>query len=295
MRNNYIKSPNPNCECQCHYPPSIICPITRCCHCIPNEIPISNNFSPYSSISSFYKPGKEQNLNLMNSYSTNFRSNNADSIGFQRSGDYINSDYYLNKTRNNQNKPNQFLGRNLSEPNIHIYKNQNNNEEQNIIYQEPYINNSIMFQSHSKLNKSNNNSNIMNQSYNTINQSNLNYKSPLSNDNNNVDNNKNNLTYDYYNNCQINTNKKEYNCENENENELEQSNTNNKLCPIISPVCHSPSSSQEKIHDMVSILQKENEFLKNQRDDALNKLSALENIKNIDRVKFEELENENNE
>jgi len=295
MSNNYIKSPNPNCECQCHYPPSIICPITRCCHCIPNEIPISNNFSPYSSISSFYKPGKEQNLNLMNSYSTNFRSNNADSIGFQRSGDYINSDYYLNKTRNNQNKPNQFLGRNLSEPNNHIYKNQNNNEEQNIIYQEPYINNSIMFQSHSKLNKSNNNSNIMNQSYNTINQSNLNYKSPLSNDNNNVDNNKNNLTYDYYNNCQINTNKKEYNCENENENELEQSNTNNKLCPIISPVCHSPSSPQEKIHDMVSILQKENEFLKNQRDDALNKLSALENIKNIDRVKFEELENENNE
>ena len=290
-----MKNPNPNCECQCHYPPSIICPITRCCHCIPNEIPISNNFSPYSSISSFYKPGKEQNLNLMNSYSTNFRSNNADSIGFQRSGDYINSDYYLNKTRNNQNKQNQFLGRNLSEPNIHIYKNQNNNEEQNIIYQEPYIDNSIMFQSHSKLNKCNNNSNIMNQSYNTINQSNLNYKSPLSNDNNNVDNNKNNLTYDYYNNCQINTNKKEYNCENENENELEQSNINNKLCPIISPVCHSPSSSQEKIHDMVSILQKENEFLKNQRDDALNKLSALENIKNIDRVKFEELENENNE
>ena len=65
----------------------------------------------------------------MNSYSTNSRSNNNDSIGFQRSGDYINSDYYLNKTRNNQNK---FLGRNLSEPNIHIYKNQNNYEEQNI-------------------------------------------------------------------------------------------------------------------------------------------------------------------
>ena len=134
MNDKYTNPQNPNCECQCHFPPSVICPITHCCHCISNNIPYSvNGFSPYSSTSSFYSSDKDKNMNFMNSYSTNFRSNN-DSLN-------LNRDYYLKKTRNNQNQ----LGRNFSEPNIHILKNQNNNyseleEKQNIIQHEPYIN-----------------------------------------------------------------------------------------------------------------------------------------------------------
>ena len=60
------------------------------------------------------------------------------------------------------------------------------------------------------------------------------------------------------------------------------------------PGQHPQTSNMENIHDMISVLQKENEFLKIQRDDALNKLSSKENITNIDRVQFEELESENN-
>ena len=114
---------NPNCECQCHFPPTVICPITHCCHCISNNMPLpynANNFSPFSSSSSFYQSGKETNMNFMNSHSTNFRSNN-DSIRFKNSEDNIKGDYFLKKTRNNQNQ----LGRNFSEPNIHINRNQN--------------------------------------------------------------------------------------------------------------------------------------------------------------------------
>ena len=120
MNNDFIKNPNPNCQCQCHFPSSVICPITHCCHCISQEYPnyyTQKNFSPYSSISSFYKSEKDSN-NLLNSYSINFRSNN-NSI-----------DCFPKKTRNNQNQ----LGRNFSSVNIHTYKNPNQN--QNIISME---------------------------------------------------------------------------------------------------------------------------------------------------------------
>ena len=287
MNDKYTNPQNPNCECQCHFPPSVICPITHCCHCISNNIPYSvNGFSPYSSTSSFYPSDKDKNMNFMNSYSTNFRSNN-DSLN-------LNRDYYLKKTRNNQNQ----LGRNFSEPNIHILKNQNNNyseleEKQNIIQHEPYINDNN--KNYLSYNLDINNSNLLNKSINKT-QIQPNYNNTISygKPNYNEKNDNINLTYDYY--------------ENKNQNDLKQNKIINEQCSEklcdnknlyeISPKSqnfHPPTSNHEKIHDMLTILQKENEFLKTQRDDALNKLSALENIKNIDRVKFDELENENNE
>ena len=106
------------------------------------------------------------------------------------------------------------------------------------------------------------------------------YKNPI-NEEKEKDNNNINLTYDYL------DDKKE-------PNELPQLNRdeicNNKFYHISvnnSPRMNMPLSNHEKIHDMITIFQKENAFLKTQRDDALNKLSALENIKNIDKVKFE--------
>ena len=265
MNNDYRINQNLNCECQCHYPSSIICPITSCCHCIPN------NFSPFSSISSFYKPGNGQN-NLMNSYSTNFRSNNEESIGFQNSGYNFDRNYNIKRTRNNQNE----LGRNFSEPNIHLYNNFNNDkqneiisntlnlDEQNIIQHEPFM-------------KSNSNNNLKNfLSYSNYNSIPINNNSSL----NNIK--KDNLTYNYY----ESQNKNDF--ESNNNTIINNNNQNNiKCCPVL--------CEKEKAHDMISILEKENEHIKNQRDDALNKLSAIENIKNIDRVKFEELEKENNE
>ena len=298
MKNNFIKPQNSICECQCHFPPSIICPITHCCHCISNNFPSPykiNNFSPYSSTSSFYPSGKVSNMNLINSYSTNFRSNN-DSLRFQNSGDNFNRDFYYKKTRNNINN----LERNFSEPNIHIYNNQNINnsqkqEEQNIIHQEPPINNNKKKIMSYTLDLNNiNNSYPINNSINKVNQPYYINKT-VSNKNPFVKENKNNnlnLTYDYF--------------ENQNQEEIPESTTN-KLNPEEfsqnqfysrsqnKQNLHPPTTDREKMHDMISILQKENEFLKTQRDDALNKLSAIENIKNIDRVKFEELENENND
>ena len=265
MNNDYRQNQNSNCECQCHFPSSIICPITRCCHCIPN------NFSPFSSMSSFYKTGNGQN-NLMNSYSTNFRSNNEDSIGFQNSGYNFDRNYNVKKTRNNQNQ----LGRNFSEPNINLYNNYNNEkqnmninntlnlDEQNIIQHEPYINS----------NNNNNNENFLRYNNKNSNSIGMNNQSSL-----NKNMNKDNLTYDYY--------------DSQNKNDFEQNNNTIPINTQCNIKCFPMNS--DKIHDMISILQKENEFIKNQRDDALNKLSAIENIKNMDRVKFEELEKENNE
>ena len=94
----------PNCQCQCHFPPSFICPMTHCCHCISNENPSNYNpmnFSPYSSTSSFYNSQKPQNMDMMNSYSTNFRSNN-DSIG------YISSLPHSYKNRNGKESPSKW-------------------------------------------------------------------------------------------------------------------------------------------------------------------------------------------
>ena len=93
MDREFRKQEDINCKCQCHYPSNIICHITHCCHCMgndyinPNERISNNNtiqFSPsYNSQRSFYKNEKEQN-NLMNSYSTYYRSGN-ESINFGNS------------------------------------------------------------------------------------------------------------------------------------------------------------------------------------------------------------------
>jgi len=256
MNNNFQNPQKVWCECQCHFPPSIICPITHCSHCIHINNNI-NNFSPYSSTSSIFPSQKEPNMRLTNSFSTNFRSDN-ESLKFGNSYNNSNENYFLKKSRNT---PNQ-IGRNFSEPNIHIYNNnqtmnnsqlQQQQEEQNIIHQEPYN---------------------------------------VDNFNKEKENKGLNLTYDY------NEGKKLYEPSNQNINEIcnnYNSNINNNKLYHITPINPPILSPHEKIHDTITILQKENEFLKTQRDDALNKLSALENIKNIDKVKFEELENENNE
>ena len=291
MNNNFQNPQNILCECQCHFPPTIICPINHCCHCtsINNNI---NNFSPYSSTSSLFPPGKGPNMKLTNSFSTNFRSDN-DTLRFQNSLNNSNENFYLKKSRN---IPNQFA-RNFSETNIHTYNNQNldNSQfqrEQNIIHQEPYSDNNSNknFLSYNlDINNQNKiNTTIDQNEYPNYNNKIESYKNPI-NEEKEKDNNNINLTYDYL------EEKKE-------PNELPQLNRdeicNNKFYHISvnnSPRMNMPLTNHEKIHDTITILQKENAFLKTQRDDALNKLSALENIKNIDKVKFEELEKENAE
>ena len=291
----------PNCQCQCHFPPSFICPMTHCCHCISNENPSNYNpmnFSPYSSTSSFYNSQKPQNMDMMNSYSTNFRSNN-DSIGYISSGENIKADYNIRKTRNKQNQDIQQtmqLERNFSDPNFRF---NSKPEEQN--QQKTYINNNRNNFNYD-YNLNNNNSIIMNESKSNLKKMNIDnntisYKNIINNDNNTK-----NLTYDYHD----NENKKEndekniYQIQNPENNQIK--NYNNEKIPQnymykhsrTYPGQHPQTSNMENIHDMISMLQKENEFLKIQRDDALNKLSSKENITNIDRVQFEELESENN-
>ena len=192
MNNEYRLNQQSNCECQCqcHYPSSMTCPITRCCHCFPN------NFSPISSMSSFYKSGKGQN-NLMNSCSTNFISNNDESIGLQNSGYDFKRNYNIRKTRNNQNQ----LGRNFSETNINLYNNYNNDnqnmfinntfnlDERNIIQHEPFIN-------RSSNNNDNNCSSYDNNNISLV----INNQSSSNNQKQSSSNNqkKDNLTYNYY-------------------------------------------------------------------------------------------------
>ena len=305
MDREFRKQEDINCKCQCHYPSNIICHITHCCHCIgndyinPNErIPNNNSiqFSPsYNSQNSFYKNGKEQN-NLMNSYSTYYRSGN-ESINIPNSeidnyNSSISKNYYTRRKLQNQEFRQPYLQRNFSEPKFNLNNNDNdsqNNNYHSIINQEPYRNNNDSFYKNNNI-INDNNSILMNDSINPLSQSQT---------NNNINNN--NLTYIYkdnLNNPNSNNNLQERNFNNYNIN----NNINNKFSnPLdLTHLSHANDIDQlksdlMKAHDIISILQKENEFLKSQRDGALNQVSANENIKNIDRLKFDELEKENNE
>ena len=313
MERGFIKQEDINCQCQCHFPSHIVCHITHCCHCSRNEE--NNNsihFSPScSNRSSCINKDKEQNnMNMMSSYSTYYRSGN-DSIDFQNSGrnDFIisnSNNYYSRRKLQNQELRQSQLQRNFSQPNINI---NNNNEAKidnysNIIHQEPYRNTNDSFYKNNNYNH--NNSIIMNESLNPITQSNINRNKI------NIDNNKainNNLTYNYKDNNIDNQNINNLNKSSISNNTLQNDNLNiinsnpqhNYINPLdLSYISHNNNIDQlksdlVKAHDIISILQRENDFLKSQRDGALNQISANENIKNIDRVKFDELQNENNE
>ena len=306
MDREFRKQEDINCKCQCHYPSNIICHITHCCHCMgndyinPNERISNNNtiqFSPsYNSQRSFYKNEKEQN-NLMNSYSTYYRSGN-ESINFRDSGidNNFNSsntrNYYTRRKLQNQERRQPHLQRNFSDPKFNLNNINNdsqiNDNYQTIIHQEPYRNNNDSFYNNNRINN-NNNSILMNDSMNPLAQSQSN--------NNNINNN--NLTYIYKDN--LNNPNNINNLQNNNF-DINNNNINNKFTnPLdLTHLSHMNDIDQLKsdlikAHDIISILQKENDFLKSQRDGAMNQVSANENIKNIDRLKFDELEKENNE
>ena len=247
----------------------------------------------------------------MSSYSTYYRSGN-DSIDFKNSG--INNfgggnlnNYYSRRKLQNQEIRQSQLQRNFSQPRINT---NNNNEPQadnysNIIYQEPYRNTNESFYKNNNYNNNHNNSIIMNESLNPMSQSNNN-PNEINADNNKINNN---LTYNYKDNNADNQNINNLNKSNISNNNLQNNNLNNTnsspnpkyINPLdLSYISHNNNIDQlksdlVKAHDIISILQRENDFLKSQRDGALNQISANENIKNIDRVKFDELQNENNE
>ena len=297
----FRKQEDINCKCQCHYPSNIICHITHCSYCMgndyinPNERITNNNtiqFSPsYNSQNSFYKKENEQNK-LMNSNSTYYRSVN-ESLNFHNSGiDNYNSsnskNYYIRRKMQNQECRQPYLQRNFSDPKFNLNSNNNDsktNTYQNIIHQEPYRNNNDSFYKNNNA-INHNNSILMNDSINPLAQS---------QSSNSINNN--NLTYIYkdnLNNPNNNNNIQESNINISN-------NINNKFAnPDLTHLSHMNNIDQLKsdlikAHDIISILQKENDFLKSQRDGAMNQISANENIKNIDRLKFDELEKENYE
>ena len=294
MDRGFRKQEETNCKCQCHFPATIICQTTRCCHCMNNyenqSQRISNNYSPNFSPNStnrncFFKNEKEQS-NLMNSCSTYYRSGN-DSIDF-RNSEFNSLNYSNNSPRNYytmrklRNQDSQQLQRNFSDPNFNINNNNSKvNSYDNMIHQEPYINTDKNFYK----NNNHNNSIIMNDSIHNTNPN-----------NNNEFNN--NLTYNYNENLTTqNNNTSSYNKDLQQNNCLDNKHINPIDINYIS--CNNNinqlKSDLVKAHDLISILQRENEFLKSQRDGAMNQISANENIKNIDRVKFDELQNENNE
>ena len=312
MERGFIKQEDINCQCQCHFPSHIVCHITHCCHCSGNyENNNSIHLSPScANRSSYINKDKEQNnMNMMSSYSTYYRSEN-DSIDFQNSGrnnfSASNSNnYYSRRKLQNQELRQSQLQKNFTQPNVNI---NNNNEAKidnysNIIHQEPYRNTNDNFYKNNNYNH--NNSIIMNESLNPITQSNI-KRNEINIDNNVINNN---LTYNYKDNNIDNQNIKNLNKSSISNNTLPNDNLNiinsspqpNYINPLdLSYISHNNNIDQlksdlVKAHDIISILQRENDFLKSQRDGALNQISANENIKNIDRVKFDELQNENNE
>ena len=311
MERGFTKQNNQNCQCQCHFPNNIKCQITQCCHCIyiydnpiqgisnntsincsPNlscSIYNNKNFSSSNSSLNSFKNVKPRNLNMMCSFSTNCNSRN-DSLNFQNSGinNYNKNDknYYLMRKMENQEVHQPRLRRNISQPNFNINKDSLINDYSNIIQQEPYNDNN---DNSYKNSKSNNNINISNPN-NTINMNELN--SPLPQPNNFNDNDiiyNNNLTYNYkenQTNQNNNLNKSKLIKNNNLQNDINNNDNNNNKKDKL-------KSDLERAQNYMSFLEKHNNFLKSQRNDAMNKLSAKENIKNIDRVKCDEIQNEN--
>ena len=305
MERGFRKQEDPNCQCQCHFPSHIICQITSCCHCMCNYNN-TNNYSPNyndrfylsNSNSNYCKDGI--NPELMNSCSTNFRSGNESFNNSQNS--LINNlsnkkNYYTMRKIQNQDLIQNKLQRNFSDPHFNINNDShiNNNNYTDIIQQDPYKNTNESFYKNNYNNNFNNNSIIMNEPINPLNQS---------NNNNNLNNNKNNLTYVYKDNLNKDFDNDLTNNNIPNTNNIQNSNNSlNNITQDSNPIdltylAHNNNIDQlksdlVKAHDIISILKKENDFLKNQRDGAMNQLSAYENMKNIDRVKCDEIKNEN--
>ena len=318
MERGFKKEEEINCQCQCHFPRNVICQINRCCHCICNydnprqkisssnsvnfSTNLNNNSRNFRSSNLYLNTLQNEEMNnqyLMTSVSTNY---NSGSDTFRNNPNSGSKNYYAMRKRQNKGFQPYQLQRTFSDPNLNyntLNKNnlQTNNNYSNMIQQEPY-----------RLNTVNNNSFYKNNSTN-INQSNNLLTQPNNmNDNNNIIY-KNNLTYNYKENLN-GPNLNDNNFNNENNNNIPDNNTNsntnnnnNTMSNIHNPLdlsflMHNNNIDQlksdlVKAHDFISILQRENEFLKKQRDGALNQLSAIENMKNIDRVKCDEIQNEN--
>ena len=367
MDKGFSKQEESNCQCQCHFPNNIICQMKCCCHCVCNNNFQNQSFSKSNSQNiqsnlnnlncpdynnrNLYTPnskGKEHNLNLMSSYSTNFGSGN-NSIICQNSGmNNYNNNSNLNTMTNERNyyalrkmqnpdlmKP-QKLSRNFSDPKFDINNNSYVNTYPTNIQQESYRNNNNSFYNNDYRNNNNlNNSNLMNDSFNPLNRTsnsinnnnnnskinltytynedvkhtnstnndNLNNLNNLNNTNNNINFTNNelpngNLNNNYGNSNNLNNlnNMNKYNTPNGNDNNLKEFKN-----PIdLNYVAYNNNPEQlksdlAKAHDLIAILQRENESLKAQRDGIYNQISANENMKNIDRIKCDELRNENDE
>jgi len=332
MERGFRKPEDPNCQCQCHFPSNVVCQMTQCCHCVCDyDSPIqgmsnntSINFSPNIDRSTYnnrnlfasnsnlgnFKYKKPRDLNMMNSISTNYKSGN-DSMNMQNSG--INSfnntgkNYYSLRKIQNQGLQQNNLLRNFSDPKFNINNdNSQINNYSNNNQQESYRNNNDSFYKNS-----NNyfNNNYINNPNNSINMTEPNYpSSQLNSPNNNNSIYNNNLTYMYKENLTSpNENINRRNLINGDNNNLQNGKLDNNMInnKYINPLdltylSHNNNIDQlksdlVKAHDFISILQRENDYLKSQRDDAMNQISANENIKNVDRVKCDELQNENNE
>ena len=187
MDKGFSKQEESNCQCQCHFPNNIICQMKCCCHCVCNNNIQNQSFSKSSSRNipsnlnnlncpdynnrNLYTPnskGKEQNLNLMSSYSTNFGSGN-NSIIYQNPGmnNYSNNNSNLNTMTNDRNyyalrkmqnqdlMNSQKLNRNFSDPKFDINNNSYVNTYPNDIQQESYRNNNNSFYNNDYRNNNN--------------------------------------------------------------------------------------------------------------------------------------------
>lgn len=327
MERRFRKEEDKNCQCQCHFPSNVICQINSCCHCLcnydnamqrtlaNNSVNYSqnlnnsnyNNRNYYSSNSHLntYSNEKPNNKNLMmTSSSTNYNSGNDSILNSGR------KNYYAMRKMQNQGLQDSQLQRNFSDPNFNFNTINNQSQPNNnssIIHQESYRNNNTVPNNSFYNNNANNPLPQKNQSNNINDNNNIIYSKQL------TYNYKENLNASNPNDDNLNHSKSNINNINDNipnnnmnrnmnmNNGINDPNNNNMHNPLdLSYLMHVNDIDQlksdlVKAHDFISILQKENDYLKKQRDGALNQLAANENMKNIDRVKCDEIQNENKE
>ena len=274
---------NVNCQCQCHFPPGVICHITCCCHCMNNFSPRFENQSrndmnntqrlnnPYQT--NQFSKNQNENFNPMNSCSTNFKS--------------IDDSYIDNK------KNNYYSIRKQQEQKQRINTEINNNNNNSYTFNNSINNNNCYFDNNNNPQKTYTSSytntfpNVNNQEQ-VINSMNI-ENNPVKKSFN--DNNQNDINFDYQ------QSQNNYNQPNNNNNNINNIAEQPQLDDShISHIHVDVAGMQEdliKCRELISSLKKENESLKAQRDSALNQLSSNQNSINVDRVKFDELEKEN--
>ena len=278
---------NINCQCQCHFPPGVICHITCCCHCMNNLSPRIENQSrnnmnirlnsPYERNQIYqndYLKNPNENFNPMNSCSTNFKS-------FDDSIDNNKNNYYSMRKQQEQR---QKINTDINNNNSYIYNNSINNNNNDCYYD----NNNNPQKTYTS-SYTNTFSNANNQQQQII--------TSMDFDNNpqnqNFNNNQNDINYDYK------QSQSNYTQQNNNENSFhdnnltEQPQLEDTQISHIHVDVHGMQEDLIKCRELISNLKKENEALKAQRDSALNQLSSNQNSINVDRVKFDELEKEN--